>query len=121
VTLRTPVVLNSTILTDIKGIEVAYKGIGAPNSIEIKLVDNEGTTFGFMLNRATNTDGWINHTLSYDDFIMWWRTDGQMINKTKKIEANNISSLDIAISNKNGDTSGKGWIIIDCIKVLFKI
>lgn len=104
------------VLLDTKGISFLYKGSGSINSIEFKLIlkysDGEGdTTYGFLWNRATDTNNtWIPINLLYSDMACWWPEDnclkyGDALDPTKVIR------LDFVVSSKVGDDPGSGIVL----------
>jgi hypothetical protein len=102
-----------------EGIRVYYKGSGAPNTLEFRLIlrypgDPSDTTFGVSRNRATNTgDKWKLLTASYDDFRCWF---GQNCEKHKDApDPMAVKAIVIAVSNNPGaeDVEGPGIVIID--------
>ncbi|MCS6938246.1 MAG: hypothetical protein RMJ55_06525 [Roseiflexaceae bacterium] len=101
-------------LTDARAIGFSFKGSGAPNTIELKLIrkpDNDGRSavFGVMWNHATATNGWRSVEAPYSLFVCWKETGclpGEVLNPGE------VWKIDIAISNKAGDTPGTGTIWI---------
>jgi len=109
--------VNSKQLTDVAGISFTYKGVGAPNTIEFKLLlqyrdDKDDTTYGILWNRATDTgDQWLTMEILYSDMECWWpkancKAHGSLLDPAM------VDRLDFAISNKDGDDEGSGWILI---------
>lgn len=107
-------------LFDTRGIRFHYKGNGAPNTVELKLVyypDLQGRRayFGVMRHQATDTkDQWIPMDVLYTEFKCWPDTG---CNPEDTLEIDRVQTIDIAISNKpaKGDVPGSGVVLIDNI------
>lgn len=95
-----------------EGLRLHYMGSGAPNTIELKLIRDDGAPFVYPCNNATNTDGWRRIDACYKKFECW---DKNVCNGDI-IEPSRIKQLEIAISNKEGDKIGKGFVIVDEIE-----
>lgn len=113
--------LNPQILTGTKGVSFSYKGSGAPNTIELKLLlrypgDSEDTVFGVLWNQATDTsDNWVSVEALYDiNFTCWWPAN-LCHNHDDKLDLTAVKRIDFAISNKpdNGDIAGTGKVAFD--------
>lgn len=69
------------ILLETEGIRFLYKGRGAPNAIEFKLMlrypgDSGDTAYGILWNRATETNNkWVEMIVPYSDMLCWWPDD----------------------------------------------
>ena len=109
--------INSRALSDTEGISFSYKGKGASNSIEFKLLlrypgDSDDTTYGILWNRATDTGGkWTEMEVLYSDMWCWWpeancKTHGDLLDTTM------VDRLDFVVVNKGGDDKGSGWVLI---------
>jgi hypothetical protein len=88
------------------GFVFTYKGSGARDTLEMKLIDSDGVTFGSKWNAATNTQGtWKEQQVSFDQFSCWWTANlmdnhcpaGARLNPQKMV------SLEFAVSVKPGD------------------
>jgi hypothetical protein len=107
------------VLAGTEGISFFYRGIGAPNSIELKLLlrypgDAGDTTFGMLWNRATDTgDQWKSHQALYEvDFKCWGPTE--LCEKhDNAFDMESVHRIEFGISNKAGDTPGLGKITFD--------
>ena len=116
--------IDSQILLETKGIGFFYKGSGAANTIELKLVmrypdDAEDTTYGVLWNRATDTKGnWMHIEKLYDiDFTCFWpetlcQQHGDNLDQTN---LGFVRTIDLAISNRpnSGDVAGSGKVALD--------
>ena len=113
--------INPKILSGTIGISFFYKGSGAPNTIEFKLLlrypgDSEDTAFGALWNSATDTnDNWASIEILYDrDITCWWPDDlCQKHGNSPDLTA--VKRIDLAISNKPeyGDIAGSGKVAFD--------
>lgn len=108
--------VNPRALSDTEGISFLYKGRGAPNSIEFKLLlrypgFGDDTTYGILWDRATDTGNkWIKMEVPYRDMRCWWPeencdTHGDLLDITM------VDSLDFVVVCKPGDVPGSGWVL----------
>ena len=109
--------ISSEILSGTQGIRFSYKGSGAPNTIELKMIyrpDAEGKSavFSVLWNRATGVQDWTSLESPYSLFVCWTDTGCQA---GESLDLGRVWKIDIAISNKKGDTPGSGTVLIDCI------
>jgi hypothetical protein len=108
---------DSSELSGTEGISFIYMGKGNPNSLEFKLMlrypgDVEDTTYGILWNRATDTnDKWLEMQVMYDEMTCWWPA-GNCAAHGSVLDPKMVDRLDFAISNKEGDQEGSGWIMI---------
>jgi hypothetical protein len=88
------------------GFVFTYKGSGSRDTLEMKLIDSDGVTFGSKWNAATNTqDAWKEQQVSFDQFTCWWTDNladnhcpaGAHLNPQKAVR------LEFAVSVKPGD------------------
>lgn len=106
-------------LSGTTGLSFSYKGRGASNTIELKLLlrypgDSRDTTFGASWNGKTDTDdNWSHIEALYNkDFTCWFPED--LCRKHSDIlELTAVKRIDLAISNKPGDTVGLGKVAFD--------
>lgn len=109
--------VNPRVLSDTEGISFLYKGRGAPNSIEFKLLlkypdFDEHTTYGFIWDRATDTGNkWIKMEVLYRDMRCWWPeencdTHGDLLDITM------VDKLDFVVVCKPGNLPGSGWVLL---------
>lgn len=111
--------IDPRMLSGTTGISFFYKGRGAANTIEFKLMlkypgDEDDTTYGVLWNRATNTgDNWTQVEVLYSDFTCWW--PGENCQKHgNKLDLTMVDGLDFAVSNKPpGDEVGSGRVAFD--------
>ena len=109
--------INPKILSEYEGLRFYYKGSGEPNTIELKLIYEDTTTFGVVRNRATVADNWITLEVPYSHFDCWWPYDN-CLHYGEKIDLENVRKIEFAISNKpeDGDVYGSGKVIIDDVQ-----
>ena len=115
--------ISSGILTGTKAIGLSYKGSGdlnkiASNTIELKLIykpdaNGKSAVFSVLWNRATDVQNWTSLEAPYNLFVCWKDTGclpGEALDPDK------VWRIDIAVSNKPGDTPGSGKVLIDDIQ-----
>lgn len=106
-------------LAGTKGVSFLYNGIGAPNSIELKLLlrypgDSLDTTFGVLWNRATNTgDEWRSHEALYEVDFRCWGPDDLCKQHGNTFDMESVQRIEFGIANKNGDSPGLGKVTFD--------
>ncbi|MCJ7625611.1 MAG: hypothetical protein MUO76_19125 [Anaerolineaceae bacterium] len=110
--------INPEILNDTKAIRFSYKGSGDPNTIELKVVykpeaNGKSPVFGVLWNQATDVQEWTSLEAPYNLFICWTDTGCQA---GEGLDPRKVWKMDIAISNKTGDTIGSGVVQIDDIQ-----
>jgi hypothetical protein len=88
-----------------------FAGSGAPNTIELKLVYADGSTFGYELNRASNLSGTV--SLYPWQITYWW--GGPLHSDTEVVNFDEVKEMRFAISNNpdKKDMLGKGNITIN--------
>lgn len=112
--------IDEQLLLDSTGMRFRYKGDGASNSIELKLIlrypgDIDDTTYGIIWNRATDTDNqWVQKEIEHGQFECWW-PDENCQQHGDDIDLSQVDRLDVVVSNKPGDENGAGWIRFDDI------
>lgn len=94
-------------LTGLEELEISFKYDGPPNTLEIKLEDDDGTNFGVRLPGLTPTPEWRLFKVKRDDFVYFWGGDTEL-NWRK------IKRIWIALSKQTG---GTGYIIFDELKI----
>ena len=109
--------INPEKLSDKEGINFFYKGSGEPNTIELKLIYEDTTTFGVAWHKATVADNWVSIEVPYGDFECWW-PDDNCLRYGNKLDLTNVRKIEFAISNKpeGGDMYGSGRVIIDDVQ-----
>lgn len=75
------------------------------NNLEVKLLDEDGTTYGFRL-PIKNLDNWETVTTDISDFSYWWGGDNKL---------GPIKRIEFAIGYKDGDA---GMILLDNLKIV---
>jgi len=115
--------IDPSILSEIEGIRFFYKGTGKPNTIEFKLMYNDGdeyngidTTFGFLINAATVKDDWTQVEVPYDMLECWW--SDKSCDDNPRLYLNKVRKIEFAFSNRpeDGDVYGSGRVIIDDVQ-----
>ena len=111
--------INPGLLVGTDAISFSYKGSGAPNTIELKLLvktdESHSAVFSVLRSHASNVRGWTTLEASYPEFVCWTDTG---CNAGDKIDLSKVWKIDIAISNKTGDTAGTGSVIFDDIQAI---
>jgi len=100
---------------EIKGFRFSYTGSGARSTIELKLLyrpdsRGESAVFSVIWFGATPADGWLTLETAVGAFECWADTGclpGEVFDLGK------LWKIDIAISNKEGDTPGSGTVVLD--------
>lgn len=110
--------INPQILAGTKGIRFYYKGDGAPNTIELKLIctpdsNEKSAVYSVLWNDATNARDWMSLEASYVSFVCCTGTGCQ---PGEALKPENVWKIEIAVSNKPFDTPGEGFILIDDIQ-----
>jgi carbohydrate binding protein with CBM11 domain len=108
--------IDPKILEGTKGISFFYKGIGAPSTIELKLVLNDETTYGTKWHSATDTgDRWIPIEALYDvNFSCWW-LEAQCQQHGSFPLLTEVKRIEISISSQSEDIAGLGQVAFDDI------
>ncbi|AKB52311.1 hypothetical protein MSBRW_3058 [Methanosarcina barkeri str. Wiesmoor] len=106
--------IDSEILTDGKGIRFYYKLSGEPNTIQIKLIDKDGSQFGIYFAQTKAVGDWTPVEISYSNFDLWGSESDKSLN------LKNIEKLEFVVANKPelGDSPGSGSVFIDKIEVI---
>ncbi len=86
----------NTNLKELNKIRIQYKYTGKKNKLEIKIIDKEGSTFGYR-KLLTPADNWITEKIDISKCQYWWGGDN-------KLDLSNIKSLWIGISRDDGGT-----------------
>lgn len=94
---------------DAEQLKFYYKGNGAINTLQVKLEDVDGSTFGINLEGATNTEGlWKQMTVLIDELTYFWGGD-------EDLDIANIKKIYFAITKEEG---GTGVVVIDEVQFL---
>jgi hypothetical protein len=109
-------------LPPFKSIKVQYKGTGAPNTIELKLIDKNETVFEAIQAHTTNTNGQSQPWgIEYSEFrcrkgSALCQDDNAVRSLTLKPE--DLDRMDISFSNKSehADEAGSGQVTIEEIQ-----
>lgn len=96
-------------------IRFSYRGSGAPNTLELRLVDRDGTTYRYPWNAKTSAPEWTVLEASLDDFECLRRLDGTEC-QGKKLYSNSVGSMNFIIYNWQGDQSGSGTVLLDQVE-----
>ncbi len=87
-----------------------YKGGGSVNTLQIKLVDSAGVTFGIDFNGATDTENtWKQLKVPIDDLQYFWGGGGE----NNDLDKANIRQIFFAITREAG---GRGTVTIDEVR-----
>ncbi|HOW27795.1 MAG TPA: carbohydrate binding domain-containing protein [Elusimicrobiota bacterium] len=89
-----------------KALRFWIKGSGAVNNIEIKLVDADGSNFGYRMEKATGKADWQKVEIPYLDFGYWWGGDALL---------GEIKEVYLAITTADG---GMGTVELDELAVV---
>lgn len=113
-------VLEPASLMDTNQLRINYRGTGASNTIELKLLyppnnENVSTTFRLIWNQATTTQDRITKEVPYTDFTCW---EVFPCPENGQLNPKNIWKIDIAISNKSGDSPGLGTLQLSDVQAL---
>lgn len=93
-------------MTQVNGIKFYYRGTGSPNTLEVKLIDDDDTNFGVLFNRATVKEKWTKIEIPFSSFTYWWGGDSNL-------DRQNIKEIQFAVSKKETDVGGSGTVEID--------
>ncbi len=109
--------INPEKLSKYEGIRFYYKGSGEPNTIELKLIYEDTTTFGVVWHGATVADDWVSVEVPYSDFYCWWPANN-CLRYGNELDLEKVRKIEFTISNKpdDGDVYGSGWVIIDDVQ-----
>ena len=121
--------LTPQLLKQTNGIGLIYSGTGAPNTLELRLIDKHETIFEAVWQNATATDGREElKQVLYSDFRCRkivreeqpgnCRTDEDV--RTLVFNPEDIDRIDFTFSNKPeiGDVAGQGTVVIKEIWVI---
>ena len=105
-----------------KGIQFSYRGSGAVNTIELKLIytpDQSGqeAVFGWIQYHSTETDGeWVTIEVPYTGFKCWAGTGCRV---EDMLDISKVQRIDFAISNKpdKNDIPGVGIVLLDEVQI----
>ncbi len=92
-------------LTGLKRIRFYYRYKGNPNTLEVKLIDEDGSNFLFK-KEIKETLGWEQMEINFSQFSYGWGGDA-------KLNLKNIKRIEVAISKGTG---GSGELVIDKIE-----
>jgi hypothetical protein len=111
--------VGSVSLAGSDGLAFYLQGGGQPNTIELKVMYpmQNGINPVFSVNwyASSVTDDWVRLEAYYDQFTCWEATGcdpGSVPDPAR------VTRIDIAISNKPGDTPGVGVVLLDSIQVI---
>jgi tetratricopeptide (TPR) repeat protein len=97
-----------------EGVKITYQGIGAENTLEVKLTTEDASYWKWL---STNAIGEITREIGYGEFIQWMRMDGQIVRKDEPPNVKDIRFIEIAISNKDGNVTGEGQVTIRNLEI----
>jgi hypothetical protein len=114
--------LYSGLLVGTRAIGFSYKGSGAPNTIELKLIytanaQGKEAVFSIFRNHVTNASDWTSLEVPYAEFACWPDTG---CDAGSPLDVSRVQRIDFAISNKpgQGDTLGAGVVSLDDVQAL---
>jgi hypothetical protein len=107
--------IDPKILSEYDGLRFYYKGSGDPNTIELKQIYEDNTTFGVLWNRTTVADNWVTLEVPYSEIGCWW-PKANCQEYGYRLDLEEVRKIEFAISNKEGDVYGSGWVIIDDVQ-----
>lgn len=90
-------------------VQFLFKGEGASNTLEIKLVDSDGTNVGMVWSQQTGKKAWTVVDLPLTDLTYLWGGDSTL-------ELKRLRQVFFAISKKPGDKGGRGRVTIRGVK-----
>lgn len=87
-----------------------FEGKGAPNTLELKLTYDDGTTFGYKRNRATDNNDSV--YLSPWQITYFWGGASHL--DTEPVDFSKVKQIHFAISNDPAkeDMPGNGYVVI---------
>lgn len=90
-----------------------FAGNGDPNTLELKLVYEDDSNFGYEYNRATNSSGIV--SLYPWQIRYWW--SGKSRPDTETVDFSKVKQIRFAVSNNpdKKDTLGTGFVVISGI------
>jgi hypothetical protein len=110
------------LLVGTRAIRFSYKGSGAPNTIELKLMypsnaEGEEAIFSVLRNRITDTSDWTSLEVPYTEFACW---PGTGCDAGELLDISTVYKIDFAISNKpaQGDIPGNGAVFLDDVQAV---
>lgn len=92
-------------------VQFLFKGEGANNTLEFKMVDSDGTNVGIFWPQETGKKTWTVVNIPLSDLTYLWGGDSMM-------ELKRLRQIFFAVSKKPGDQGGRGRVIIRGIKFL---
>jgi hypothetical protein len=101
-------------------IRFSYKGDGARNTLELKLLygpdsGNRMAVFSTLWPAATTTSDWVAVEVPYSRLTCWPDTGCRT---GDKLDLRRVRKIDFAISNKLGDTPGLGSVTLGGIEAV---
>jgi hypothetical protein len=90
-------------------VQFLFKGEGASNTLEFKLVDSDGTNVGMVWSQQTGKKAWTVVDLPLTDLTYLWGGDSTL-------ELKRLRQVFFAISKKPGDKGGRGRVTIRGVK-----
>lgn len=93
-----------------QGLRFRYKGEGAANSLEFKLEDADGSTFGTLIPSRSNPAAWTTVELPFSQLKYFWGGDQVLDLNDPKVH--------FAVSIKDGDSGKTGRIMIEKLEFM---
>ncbi|MFH1369465.1 MAG: carbohydrate binding domain-containing protein [Elusimicrobiota bacterium] len=108
------VAFNKTMEKDLSGCKAVsfyYKGMGAENTIEIKLEDADGTSFSYVVPSKSNVSSWLTVHVPVYKFEYCWGED-------KELNWSKVVRLHFAVAKREGDEGGAGKVIFGRVEAV---
>jgi WD40 repeat protein len=108
--------VNPEVLSLINGLNFSYFGMDKQNTLELRLVDDNGTEFGASWKPATNAGKWQYLQALFDNFECM-DSDEKCSAEDNLGDKSKVKKLEIVVSNRleEGDTAGQGKVDMDHI------
>ena len=106
-------------LSEFSGLMVSYFGIDNQDILGMRLIYDDGTTFGISWDRL-ETNEWASQDGLYTDFKCLYPTNYRDSNITA-VDISKVKKLELRISKSAGDIAGSGSITLDEVRGLMSI
>lgn len=98
-----------------EGIEFFFKGDGNSNTLELKLVDEDGTTFWKVHPEITGKKEWVEVKVPFKEMANF-AFGTNIYGGDAQLDLKNIRYIIFAVSKKDSDFGGSGFVEIDELK-----
>ncbi|MBK8575349.1 MAG: hypothetical protein IPN90_06620 [Elusimicrobia bacterium] len=92
-------------------VQFLFKGEGAKNTLEFKIVDSDGTNVGALWSQQTAKKAWTVVDLPLSELTYLWGGD-------PLLDFRRVRQIFFAVSKKSGDKGGRGRVTLRGIKFL---